>query len=154
MNELLTHIEQLVNEHLPPDNSVYVVALKIKPTHNIKLYVDTDTGITIEHCIKLNRKLYAAIEEKGLFVDGDFSLEVSSPGVGEPILLNRQYIKNVGRWLEVDLKDGNRVEGQLLSAALDYLELEVTTGKGKKQTIHTQQISYDAISKAVVAVKF
>jgi Uncharacterized protein conserved in bacteria len=70
-----------------------LVQVKIKPTNNIKVFLDGDNGITIEDCIKVNRKLYAEIEELAMYPDGDFSLEVSSPGVGEPLLLQRQYVK-------------------------------------------------------------
>ena len=43
-----------------------------------------------------------------------FHLEVSSPGLDEPLKLHRQYLKNIGRKVEVLLKDGRKIEGKLL----------------------------------------
>ncbi len=62
-----------------------------------------------------NRALYKQIEAEGIFPDGDFSLEVSSPGLDEPLKLKRQYQKNIGRNVEVTLQDGSKKEGKLLS---------------------------------------
>lgn len=155
MNEVLQKVQSIVNELLPQDDSIFVVALKIKPTNNIKLFVDTDEGITIELCIQLNRKLYAALEEQAIFPDGDFSLEVSSPGVGEPILLQRQYKKNMGRWFEIVVHpDSTVLEGKLIGLTETGLQLETTSGKGKKQIIQTNEIPFDHIAKATVVVKF
>jgi ribosome maturation factor RimP len=46
-----------------------------------------------------------------MYPNGDFSLEVSSPGLDEPLKLHRQYLKNINRNVEVTLKDGSRIEG-------------------------------------------
>src|SRR6185436_11202021 len=92
-------VEKLVSSLLQDD--IFLVSIKIKPTNNIKIYLDADGGLGIEKCIKINRALYRIIEEMGTYPDGDFSLEVSSPGVDEPLKLLRQYKKNVGREVEV-----------------------------------------------------
>jgi ribosome maturation factor RimP len=60
------------------------VEVKIKPTNNIKVFLDGDQGITIEKCIAVNRALYKQLEESGMFPDGDFSLEVHRPGWTNP----------------------------------------------------------------------
>ena len=91
------------------EGDVFLVEIKIKPTNNIKLFLDADSGMSIEKCIHVNRALYKKIEESGLFPNGDFSLEVSSPGVDEPLKLHRQYIKNIGRSVEATLTDGSEI---------------------------------------------
>jgi len=48
-----------------------------------------------------NKQLYKLIEEEGYYPEGDFSLELSSPGIDEPLKLHRQYVKNKGRNIEV-----------------------------------------------------
>ena len=98
--------------------------------------------------------MYKAIEGCGEFPEGDFSLEVSSPGVGEPILLNRQYRKNTGRTLSVVLKDERILEGKLTEATEDGIVLEEIKGKGKKQEVILHSLLYEDIKKAVVAIKF
>ncbi|MEI9935533.1 MAG: hypothetical protein WDM71_11945 [Ferruginibacter sp.] len=46
--------------------------------------------------------------------DGIFSLEVSSPGIEEPLKILRQYKKNIGRKIEVLLQDETKSEGQVV----------------------------------------
>ncbi len=106
-------IEELVGKIIEDDNDIFLVSIRIKPTNNFKIYLDADSGLSIEKCIRINRALYKAIEEKGWYPDGNFSLEVSSPGVDEPLKMLRQYKKNIGRKLEVvftdDTKAGRKI---------------------------------------------
>lgn len=147
-------IHEMVNSIIADKPEIFLVQVRIKPTNNIKVFIDTDEGISIDSCIKVNRKLYHSIEEAGLFPEGDFSLEVSSPGIGEPILLTRQYQKNVGRYFTVTLKDDVKIEGKLTDCTPDGIVIEETKGKGKKMEVVLHSILFDDIKKAVVEVKF
>jgi ribosome maturation factor RimP len=151
INELIHSLLTGILSDMP---DVYLVQVKIKPVNNFKVFVDTDQGISIDRCISINRKLYKAIEEKAIFPEGDFSLEVSSPGVGEPILLTRQYVKNIGRYLAVTLKDETKIEGKLTEATEDGIVLEEIKGKGKKQETILHSLLFEDIKKAVVEIKF
>ncbi len=85
----------------------------------------------------MNRKLYKKLEESDLFPAGDFSLEVSSAGLDEPLKSLRQYKKNIGRVVEVQLTDGTQKEGVLTGVDQEGIVLEVATGKpsnGKMQS--------------------
>jgi ribosome maturation factor RimP len=145
-------VEKLIEPLLQED--VFLVSVKIKPTNNIKIYLDADGGLGIEKCIKINRALYKVMEEKGLYPDGDFSLEVSSPGIDEPLKLLRQYKKNVGRNVEVTTLDEAKKEGRLTGVAEDGIIIEYTTGKGKKAETKQEEISFDNIKQTKVLVKF
>lgn len=147
-------IEKMVNSLLESRPGYFLVNIRIKPTNNVKVFLDGDEGITIETCIKINRELYPQIEENQLFADGDFSLEVSSPGVGEPLLHGRQFTKNIGRWVEVKLNDGTVLEGELKAASQEGIEVETTTGKGKKAEIKQHSLSFDSIKSTSVQIKF
>ncbi len=151
---MIQQIEGYLEEILKEYPEVFLVQVRIKPTNNIKVFIDTNEGITIEKCIRVNRKLYHLIEEAAMFVDGDFSLEVSSPGIGEPILLNRQYIKNVGRYLAVTKTDDTRLEGLLKESTVEGIVLETTEGKGKKMIVQQHNLLFTEIKKAAVEVKF
>ncbi len=104
--------------------------------------------------IQYNRALYKTLEESGMYPDGNFSLEVSSPGLDEPLKLNRQYKKNVGRYLEVLLHDGTAKEGKILEAGEDGIVLETETGKGKKKEIKRETVLFNDIKTAKIQVKF
>jgi ribosome maturation factor RimP len=150
----INSIQKLLDNILVEIPEVFVVQVKIKPTNNIKIFIDTDTGISIETCIKINRKLYKAIEEAAMFPEGDFSLEVSSPGIGEPILLTRQYKRNVGRNLSVTLLNDQKIDGLLAALTEDGIVLEEIKGKGRKQETISHSILFDDIKKAIVEIKF
>src|SRR5690606_41905651 len=98
-------VERMVEEILAEDPQYFLVEVKIRPTNNVKVFVDGDNGISIGQCASYNRELYKKIDTAGIFADGDFSLEFSSPGLDEPLKLFRQYRKNTGRKVEVTLKD-------------------------------------------------
>jgi len=144
------YLEGLMAGH-PED---FLVSIKIKPTNNIKVYLDADQGISIDKCIHYNRKLYRLIDESGMFPDGNFSLEVSSPGIDEPLKLHRQYVKNIGRDVEVQLIDGSVKEGKLLEVTENDITIEFTTGKGKKAVTEQLAIPLETIKTTTVQIKF
>jgi len=122
-------IESMILDILSHEPDYFLVEARIKPTNNVKVYLDGDQGITIEKCVQFNRTLYKKIEEANFFPTGDFSLEVSSPGLDEPLKLHRQYKKNVGRFIEVTLHDGVKKEGRLLDVTEDGIIVEEKSGK-------------------------
>lgn len=126
---ILQRIESMVAGILGPEPAYFLVEARIKPTNNIKIFLDGDQGITIEKCVQFNRAMYKKIEEANFFPSGDFSLEVSSPGLDEPLKLYRQYRKNIGRPIEVMLTDGTRKEGKLLEVTEDGIIVEETPVK-------------------------
>ncbi|HMG83112.1 MAG TPA: hypothetical protein VK559_08760 [Ferruginibacter sp.] len=147
-------IEKLVTGLLDTNEDVFLVSVKIKPTNNIKVFLDADSGLSIDKCIKINRAMYKIIEENGWYPDGNFSLEVSSPGIDEPLLLLRQYKKNIGRPVEVTLTDTKTKEGKLLDADETSVTIEETTGKGKKAIVQAVVIPLDQIKQTVVQIVF
>lgn len=150
----LQQIEKLVDETLADDPQYFRVQVKIKPTNNIKVFIEGDNGITIEKCVQINRSLYKKLEELAFFPDGDFSLEVSSPGVGEPLKDRRQYNRNIGRDVEVVFNDGTKKEGKLLQVADADIIIETTEGKGKKAVIQQLVIPFNNIKTTTVQIKF
>ncbi|MEI8058577.1 MAG: ribosome maturation factor [Ferruginibacter sp.] len=145
-------IEKLVNSLLTDD--IFLVSIKVKPTNNYKIYLDADGGLGIEKCIKINRALYKTMEEMGFHPDGDFSLEVSSPGLEEPLLLLRQYKKNIGRSVEVMTNDDTKQEGILQQVTEEAITIEQTQGKGKKAVTTNANINFADIKQTRVLIKF
>jgi ribosome maturation factor RimP len=154
METPLQAVEQMVKAMLAEDPAYFLVEMKIKPTNNFKVYLDGDQGITIEKCIAINRALYRKIEEAGMFPGGDFSLEVSSPGLDEPLKLFRQYKKNIGRPVEVVLKDGIKVAGKMMEVQDDSIMVEETKGKNKKQEVIQHHFSFENIKSTKIQAAF
>src|ERR1700733_8656802 len=119
-------IKAMVQSVIAVEAGYFLVEIKTKPTNNIKIFLDGDNGITIEKCVQFNRAIYKMLEASDLFPSGDFSLEVSSPGLDEPLKSIRQYQKNIGRNVEVLLQDGNKKEGKLVSLTGDGIIVEET----------------------------
>jgi ribosome maturation factor RimP len=154
MDNNLQRIETLVNEAITAFEGVFVVSLKIKAPQNVKVYLDADQGLTIETCTKINRILRKQIEEQGIYPEGEYSLEVSSAGVGEPLVLPRQYIKNIGRKLQVIINEEEKYIGKLISVEEGIGTLEWIEGKGKKATTLTKQFDINNIQKSFVEIVF
>lgn len=152
--EQLQTIESLVNEVLKEEPQFFLVSLRIKPTNNVKVYLDGDAGLPIEKCVSFNRKIYKLIEEAHLFPEGEFSLELSSPGVDEPLKSQRQYTKNIGRTIEVIFKDETKKTGKLLHVADADFILEETIGKGKKMTVQQTVIPFENVKTTTVQLQF
>jgi ribosome maturation factor RimP len=150
----IQQIEQLVEKLLSSETEYFCVQIRIKPTNNIKVFIDGDNGLAIEKCVQLNRKLYKMIEESLLYTDGDFSLEVSSPGVDEPLKMHRQYQKNKGRNVEVVFTDGSKKEGILIEVTEQDIIIEHTEGKGKKAVTQQMLIPFSNIKTTTVQIKF
>lgn len=151
---ILQEVEELIIKMLSTEPEYFLVEAKLKPANNIKVYIDGDKGISIEKCVYFNRVLYKKIDEAALFPQGDFSLEVSSPGVDKPLKLYRQYQKNIGRNIEVIFNDGSKKEGKLLEAGMQDIMLEQLNGKGKNIERQQLVIPFSNIKTTTVQIQF
>lgn len=147
-------IEQKVMALIDPDPENFLVEVKIGPGNNVKIFVDADRGISIDKLAQYNRSLYRQIEESGLFPNNNFSLEISSPGLDVPLKLRRQYLKNIGRYVEILLKDGIKKEGKLISATDEEIVIEEEKGNKKKKEFIQHSLSYDDIKTTKIQIKW
>jgi ribosome maturation factor RimP len=146
-------VEKKLSELLTELPGYFLVEINVKPTNNIKVFVDADQGAAIDQLSRINRALYKWVEEN-LFPNGDFSIEVSSPGLEEPLKLGRQYLKNIGRMVEIVLKNGLKKEGKLISVSENEIVIEEEIGKGKKKEVIQHIILNEEIKTTKVQVKF
>jgi ribosome maturation factor RimP len=150
-------IEELTaftNRILEMDPAFFLVEIRIKPTNNVKVFVDGDQGLPIEKCVAINRALYKNISESGMYPGDDFSLEVSSPGLDEPLKLKRQYVKNIGRPVEVSKTDGVIVEGVLKLVDDNAVTVVEEKGKNKKKEWIEHIIPFDQIKTTKIQIVF
>ena len=147
-------IENLVGQLLTETEDTFLVSVRIKPTNNIKVFLDADSGLSIDKCVKINRAMYRTIEENGWYPDGNFSLEVSSPGIEEPLKMIRQYKKNIGRNVEVILNDDTHVEGKVVEPREHLIQLEYTEGKNKKAIKLVKEIPFEQVKQTTVLIAF
>lgn len=145
-------VEKIISEVLP---EAYLVNLKVNISvkSSIQIFVDTDLGITIEQCSLLSRKIGQYFDENDL-IEFSYELEVSSPGVSNPLILPRQYKKNVGRELKVITNHNEKYEGKLTNFEEDFIILEVERKNPdtKKKEMYQHKIFIKDIKEAIVQV--
>lgn len=151
---IITEIKNKIESVIMDQTAHFLVDIKIKPTNNIKVYIDGDNGVGIDELVKYNRLLYKDLEQSALFPDGDFSLEISSPGLDEPLKMHRQYVKNINRFVEVALLDGKKIEGRLSGVQENEIQVEEIKGKGKKAETLYHTVLFNNIKTTKIQIKF
>ena len=148
-------VYQLLEAGLKEKPAVFLIDLTITEAFKIIVTLDGDEGVLLQDCIDVSR----AIEQNLDREDQDFSLEVASVGVGSPLKLVRQYLKNIGRTLIVKLAT-ETIEAQLIDANDNFITLAwearepKKVGKGKETVQKKQEIPYSDIKEAIVTVTF
>lgn len=133
-------------------SDLFLVEVVVKTGNNIQVMVDSMEGASIEACIKISRFLNNSIDRE----EEDFSLEVSSPGLGSPFRVKQQYAKNIGRDIEVILNDGLKKRGKLLSITDDLIVLETLqkdSSKGKHKKAKSVPIKIEIDLKEIKTTK-
>ncbi|MGD9928669.1 MAG: ribosome assembly cofactor RimP [Mangrovibacterium sp.] len=147
-------IIQLIEEKLTDDQ--FIVEVEVSPANQISVLLDSETGITIDHCIQISRQIEHNLDREA----EDFELQVSSSGLGQPFRVQRQFLKNIGQEVEVVLKNGQKLEGILKQTGEDGFELEITKaekveGKKKKELVtQLHRISFDEAKTVKNIIKF
>lgn len=134
----------------------FLVELKVNNT-KVEVFLDSDESVTFEKCRKISRLVEAELDENG-WLGERYTLEVSSAGVGKPLKMYRQYVKNLGRNIEVKTTDGDKVKGNLKSATEEKIVVNFTEtikeGKKKKKVEVDREVSMVDIKEAKIKVSF
>lgn len=147
-------VTELVEEKISDRPELFLVEVKMLPNNKLIIHVDGDEGISIQDCAAISRHVGFHLEEENT-IDKAYNLEVSSPGVGEPLKLKRQYVKNIGRELSVKLNGGEIKEGKLLSVEDNGITIEAKVKeKGKKATLEETSIDFSSITETKVLISF
>jgi len=94
----------------------------------LRVYIEREEGVTIEDCEKVSRQVSALLDVEDP-IAGEYTLEVSSPGVDRPLFSVEQYAKYVGSEVNLKLRravDGRRkFKGQIIKVSGDIVGLLV-----------------------------
>ena len=148
-------VTKLLDKALEENESIFLIDFSISPSNKIKITLDGDHGVTLQDCINFSRAIEHNLDRE----EEDFSLEVESAGAASPIVLPRQYNKNIGRTLEVKTLEG-KIEGKLTAATAETITLEwkarepKPVGKGKVTVQKKQEIAISDVQEAKVVIKF
>jgi len=143
-------IEKLVENAIKElATEVYVADILIKSDNRIYVFLDSDTYVHIEDCIVISKHIESQIDRES----EDFELNVSSYGATQPLKFPRQYIKNIGRNLEIIKQDDTEAIGEITAANDNGIVLLVTPKK-KKETPISMELSYNEIKEAKIMISF
>jgi ribosome maturation factor RimP len=136
-----TKVLELIEERFAElDNGLFLVDLSISKTNQINIEIDKHVGgVSVKDCMAVSRNVEHNLDRE----EADFELHVSSAGIDRPLRVLAQYVKNVGRTVEVIKNDGAQIEGILKAASETEIEIETSRiekieGKKKKETIVEQ----------------
>ena len=148
-------VETLLKDALDERPELFLIDLSISEANQIRVIIDGDEGVKVQDCIDISRAIEHNLDRE----EQDFSLEVLSAGVTEPLKMVRQYQKNVGRKLKVKTSEEN-LEGTLVKADEEALILQwkarepKPVGKGKVTVQKEAVIPYNDIVEAKVMITF
>jgi ribosome maturation factor RimP len=139
-------------EQVVKDNGFFLIDINVRGSAKnkiIEVFVDGESYISAEDCAKVGRELNSVIQ-RGLLVDSDFRLEVSSPGIDRPLKFLKQFPKHLNRTFEVTYKqkdiEEKKIIGKLAAIEGDNLIFSVKNSD--------LVINFNDIIKAKVQISF
>lgn len=154
--EFRKKIEELLHEFLAARTDLFLIDLKFSAADDITVILDGDNGVSLQDCLDASRAIEFNMDRE----EHDFSLQVMSAGLSEPLVTPRQFAKNIGREIDVLLNDATNVQGELAKVDEEKITLILRyrkpkeVGKGKVDVEEEKEIPYSEIKKALVTIKF
>ncbi|MEO3977361.1 ribosome maturation factor RimP [Streptomyces sp. CAU 1734] len=119
----------------------------------LRIIVDSEEGATLDACAELSRAVSAKLDETDAMGEGEYVLEVSSPGADRPLTEHRHYTRAVGRLVRFQLnEEGGELVARIRAVDGEGLDLEVPGVKGRKPKAH--RIAFADIARARVEIEF
>jgi ribosome maturation factor RimP len=139
-------------------SELFLVNITISASNDIRVSLDSMEGVMIQECVKISRSMTEELD----LLEENYSLEVSSPGLGEPLMQMQQYQKNIGRDVEVVFVDGKKKKGKLLSVSEEGIVLEISekkiaeggSQKKKKTVLIEKEVKFDELKSTKVVISF
>ncbi len=152
-------IRELAEEAIEKEELVdcYIVDISIKG-HKVEVFMDADEGVTFLKCRKVSRCIESYLDESKVLGEA-YTLDVSSPGISRPLVMLRQYAKNIGRNFEI-LRNSNdaKLEAKLIAVEGENVifenEVVEKEGKKKKKVIVKHEIPFEDIKRAIIKIEF
>lgn len=154
--DLGKEISRLAEKFIDNDEIFLVeVDIKGKPGNlKIQVFIDGDQYVNVDECSKISRKISNDLEERDI-IEGRYIIEVSSPGVDNPLKLIRQFPKHIGKELEIITKENKKYQGELLEVLGEEIEISIKSSKVKKELgSQSLKLPINEIEKSTVVLRF
>ncbi len=148
-------IEKVIVEAIE-GTEAFLVDIDVKQGNLIRVFVDEPEGISLDECVRISKTIESDLDRE----EEDFDLQVSSPGIENPLLVLPQFLKNIGRELKVETNTKERFVGELLDADQTGISLnakvkiKVEGSKKKKSELRTMSLKFEEIKSAKVNLQF
>ena len=122
---------QFLAEEFLEGTSAFLVDVKVASGNVIRISLENDDRTSITDCVALSRHIEGSFDRE----EEDFSLDVGSPGLDQPLKVLRQYLKIVGKQIAVNPIEGKKLEGELVSVEEDegeFVSLVLKTREKKR----------------------
>lgn len=135
--ELITPILDRMNFEL-----VDVEYVKEGGTWYLRAYIDKEGGITVNDCEAVAREMNEILDRED-FVEDSYVFEVSSPGLGRPLKKEKDYIRSMGKEVEIRTYRAINREKKFYGILSAYDENTVTikTEDGTEMTFEKSDIA-------------
>ncbi|MEU5577544.1 MULTISPECIES: ribosome maturation factor RimP [Streptomyces] len=118
----------------------------------LRVVIDSDDGVDLDQIAEVSRLLSAKLDETDAMGEGEYDLEVGSPGAERALTEHRHYVRAVDRLVKFQLTEGGELTARILVVDDEGLDLEVPGVKGRKPT--SRRLAFGEIDKARVQVEF
>lgn len=109
---------------------VDVEYVKEGSTWYLRAYIDKEGGITLNDCELVNRALSELMDQHD-FIEDSYILEVSSPGLGRQLKKDKDFIRSLGKDIEIKLyreilltENGKKIKAKEFVGRLDGYDKE------------------------------
>ena len=145
------NIFKLVQAFLSENPHLFLIDIKINSNNNIKVIIDSDTNILLKECVMLNKYIENHLNDD----EQNYSLEVTSSGIGSPLLFHRQYKKNEGKELEVEKRDGTIYKGILINLSDNsfYLKWKEKLSPKRKVMEKQKEFFFEEVKQSKLIIK-
>jgi ribosome maturation factor RimP len=143
MNEIEENIMNKLNDLLINDlKAINVSVFGSSASKNIQVMIESNAGVSIDNCVEVS-KLTRNIITMEKFIEDDYNIEVSSPGINRPLYKMEDFIKYQGEKVFIELK--RNIDNQRRFKGYYEVKDDLIYIKHKKETM---VIPYNDIKKA------
>ncbi|MEU5091998.1 ribosome maturation factor RimP [Streptomyces sp. NPDC021356] len=118
----------------------------------LRVVVDSDTGADLDAIADVSRALSAKLDETDAMGDGEYTLEVGTPGAERLLAQHRHYVRATGRLVKFQLSEGGELVARIVAVDEEGLDLEVPGVKGRRPT--ARRVAFPDVVRARVQVEF
>jgi len=127
-------IERLVTSPIE-EEGFELIELKLaqyRRNCRLQLFIDSDHGVNIDDCARLSKAIGPILEASRLF-PGEYTIEVSSPGLDRPLRTTRDFRRRIGERIKIFFNDNMLAPAEGILVAADEQSLELQIGDGNEK---------------------